>query len=153
MNGNQIPTGQDYLPQLMLDSQICFPLYACARKIVNQYTPYLKPLGLTYTQYLVFLALWETGEANVGELGRKLYLDCGTLTPLLKKMQDHGWIERRRSREDERIVHVTLTESGWALRDQVREIPMKIGMCIKMEPGEALTLYRLLRRLMADVPD
>ena len=153
MNDGQIFTGREHLPQLMLDSQMCFPLYACARKVVNQYTPYLKPLGLTYTQYLVFLALWESGETTVGELCRKLYLDCGTLTPLLKKMEDHGWIERTRSREDERVVHVSVTEAGWTVRDQVQDIPSKIGSCIKMESEDAVTLYRLLRQLMTVLPD
>ncbi len=153
MNEEQILTGREHLPQLMLESQLCFPLYACARKVVNQYTPYLKPLGLTYTQYLVFLALWESGETTVGELCRKLYLDCGTLTPLLKKMEEHGWIERTRSREDERVVHVSVTEAGWNVRNQVQELPMKIGSCIKMEAENAAALYQLLRQLMTLLPD
>ena len=83
---NQALTSPEETPQLMLERQLCFPLYAAARRVVNQYTPYLKPLGLTYTQYIVFLALWGTGEMSVGELCRTLYLDNGTLTPLLKKM-------------------------------------------------------------------
>ena len=153
MNEEKILTGREHLPQLMLESQLCFPLYACAHKVVNQYTPYLKPLGLTYTQYLVFLALWESGETTVGELCRKLYLDCGTLTPLLKKMEDHGWIERRRSREDERVVHVSVTEAGWNVRNQVQELPMIMGSCIKMKTEKAAALYQLLRQLMTLLPD
>ena len=140
--------GQQDLPQLMLDSQLCFPLYAVARKIVNHYTPILKPLGLTYTQYIVFLALWETGEATIGELGHRLYLDCGTLTPLLKKMEEHGWIRRTRSREDERVVHVSVTKEGWALREAAKDIPFQIGACIPLTPEDASTLYQLLRKLM-----
>ena len=136
------------LPQLMLDSQLCFPLYAAARKVVNQYTPVLKPLGLTYTQYIVCLALWETGEATIGELGHRLYLDCGTLTPLLKKMEEQGWIRRSRSREDERVVHVSVTEAGWALREAAKEVPFRVGACIPLAADEALELYRLLRKLL-----
>ena len=89
----------------------------------------------------------------MGELCRKLYLDCGTLTPLLKKMEDHGWIERRRSREDERVVHVSVTEAGWNVRNQVQELPMKIGSCIKMKTENAAALYQLLRQLMTLLPD
>ena len=139
---------QENPPQLMLDSQLCFPLYAAARKVVNQYTPYLKPLGLTYTQYIVLLALWETGETTVGELGRRLYLDCGTLTPLLKKMEEQQWIERSRSKRDERVVRVSVTEAGWALREAAKEVPFRVGACIPLEPAEAAQLYHLLHRLL-----
>ncbi len=108
----------------------------------------LKPLGLTYTQYIVCLALWETGEATIGELGHRLYLDCGTLTPLLKKMEEQGWINRSRSREDERVVHVSVTEKGWALREAAKEVPFQVGACIPLAADEALELYRLLRKLL-----
>ena len=96
---------------LKLENQLCFPLYACSRSIVNLYTPFLKPLGLTYTQYIVFLVLWEQDGITVGELGAKLHLDNGTITPLLKKMQDKGYVTRERSKSDERVVIVSLTDS------------------------------------------
>ena len=103
-------------PQLLLDSQLCFPLYACARKVIGAYTPLLKPLGLTYTQYIVMLELWEKEKEKVGELCRRLYLDCGTVTPMLKKMEESGWLTRCRCKVDERVVYVALTEKGRALR-------------------------------------
>ncbi len=140
---------RDY-PQLHLDSQLCFPLYAAARKVVNEYNPLLKPYGLTYTQYIVFLALWETesGKAKVGDLGRRLYLDCGTLTPLLKKMEECGWLNRCRCKVDERVVYVSLTEAGWALREELKGIPEKMGRCMTMEKEDAAALYTLLHRLL-----
>ncbi|MBR0152245.1 MAG: iron-containing alcohol dehydrogenase, partial [Lachnospiraceae bacterium] len=105
--------------QLKLENQLCFPLYACARKIVNLYTPYLKPLGLTYTQYIVFMVLWEEKSLPARDLGRKLYLDSGTLTPLLKKLEEEGYVTRERSHEDERVLTVTVTEKGMALAQYV----------------------------------
>ena len=135
-------------PQLMLDGQLCFPLYAAARKVVNAYSPLLKPLGLTYTQYIVFLALWEQGKITVGELGRRLYLDCGTLTPLLKKMEESGWISRCRCKADERVVYVSVTEEGWKMREAVKDLPQKVGECITLPKEDAYTLYTLLHRLL-----
>ena len=102
-------------PQLLLDGQLCFPLYAASRKVVNHYTPYLKPLGITYTQYLVLLALWECGNCTVGDLCRRLYLDNGTITPMLKKMEEEGFITRSRSKQDERVVSVSVTALMLAL--------------------------------------
>lgn len=136
--------------QLLLDNQLCFPLYAAARKVVNEYNPLLKPYGLTYTQYIVFLALWETenGKAKVGDLGRRLYLDCGTLTPLLKKMEESGWLTRCRCKVDERVVYVSLTDKGWELREKVRGIPERMGQCITMPKEEAYSLYTLLHKLL-----
>ena len=139
--------------QLHLDNQLCFPLYAAARKVVNEYNPLLKPYGLTYTQYIVFLALWETenGKAKVGDLGRRLYLDCGTLTPLLKKMEEGGWLNRCRCKVDERVVYVSLTEAGWAMRDELKEIPDKVGRCVTMKQEDAAELYRLLHCLLENI--
>ena len=139
------------LPQLHLDSQLCFPLYAAARQVVSLYTPYLKELGLTYTQYIVFLVLWESDGIPVGELGRRLYLDNGTLTPLLKKLETAGYLTRARDSRDERVVTVTLTEEGRALRQRAKEIPLKIGSCIKLTEQEALGLYTLLYKLLKGV--
>ena len=137
-------------PQLLLDNQLCFPLYAAARKVVNEYNPLLKPYGLTYTQYIVFLALWEKedGKAKVGCLGKRLYLDCGTLTPLLKKMEESGWLTRCRCKVDERVVYVSLTEEGWAMREKLKGIPEKVGKCMAMKQEDAAELYTLLHRLL-----
>ena len=139
------------MPQLLLDSQLCFPLYAAARKVVNHYTPFLKPLGITYTQYIVLLALWESGSATVGDLCRRLYLDNGTITPLLKKMEEAGFIARSRSKQDERVVTVTVTEAGWELRQAVKDVPFQVGSCIPLTQEDALSLYRLLRKLMGSL--
>ena len=110
--------------------------------------PVLKPLGLTYTQYIVLLALWETGSATVGDLCRRLYLDCGTMTPMLKKMEESGWIIRSRSREDERVVTVCLTDRGWELRGKAAGIPEKMAGCSDISAEDARTLHRLLYNLL-----
>ena len=140
--------GREDLPQLHLEGQLCFPLYAAARKVVNHYTPYLKPLGITYTQYIVMLALWESGSATVGDLCRRLYLDNGTITPLLKKLEEEGFIARSRSKQDERVVTVTVLEKGWSLRRQVKDIPFQVGGCIPLAHEEAYHLYQLLSKLL-----
>lgn len=136
---------------LKLENQLCFPLYAAARQVVSLYTPHLKELGLTYTQYIVFLVLWEGDGIPVGELGRRLYLDNGTLTPLLKKLESAGYLTRSRDKDDERVVTVTLTESGRALREKAKDIPLKIGSCIKLKEEEAQGLYILLYQLLKEV--
>ena len=141
----------DDYPQLKLEGQLCFPLYAAARKIVNVYNPLLKQIGLTYTQYIVLLALWEYGKTTVGELCRALYLDCGTLTPLLKKMEENGWVVRTRSKGDERVVNVSVTDAGWKMREQVKDLPEQVGGCIAMPREDLYTLYTLLRRLLETV--
>ena len=136
-------------PEAMkLSNQLCFPLYAAARNVISLYTPVLKPLGLTYTQYLVFLVLWERDGVPVGELCDRLMLDHGTLSPLLKKMQQAGDIERTRSGEDDRIVVVTLTGEGRALREKAKDVPGKVASCIDLPPEKAQTLYTLLYELL-----
>ena len=133
---------------LLLDHQLCFPLYACARKVVNLYTPYFQPLGITYTQYLVFLVLWERDGVSVRELGERLYLDSGTLTPLLKKMEEAGYLTRERSKADGRVVLVHLTEQGRALRAACAEIPLRLGGCLPISAEEAKVLHGLLYRIL-----
>jgi len=149
----EILTGPSKMPQLMLESQLCFPLYAAARRVVSLYTPCFKPLGITYTQYIVFLALWETGETTVGELCRMLYLDNGTVTPLLKKLEEAGYVVRSRAAADERVVTVRLTEAGWALRDRAAEIPKQVGGCIALSAEEAGQLYRILYKVLGQTQD
>lgn len=136
------------IPELLLENQLCFPLYAAARNIVNRYTPHLKPLQLTYTQYLVMLVLWEYGDTTVGDIGKRLLLDNGTLTPMLKKMEEAGLLTRTRSKDDLRVVQVALTDAGLALRERAKEIPHKIGGCVPLNAEDARQLYGLLYQLL-----
>ena len=138
----------DQYEALKLANQLCFPLYAAARNVTGLYTPYLKPLGLTYTQYLVFLVLWEKDGISVTEIGEKLMLDNGTLSPLLKKMEQAGYIKRKRSREDERVVEITLTEAGKVLQEKAKDVPAQVSDCIDLPPEKAQTLYALLYELL-----
>ena len=133
---------------MKLDNQLCFPLYAAARHVTGLYTPALKPLGLTYTQYLVFLVLWEQDGVAVGEIGERLMLDNGTLSPLLKKLEQAGYVERQRSLEDERVVVVTLTETGRALQEKAKDVPGQVARCIELAPEKAQALYALLYELL-----
>ena len=133
---------------MKLAGQLCFPLYAAARSVVGLYTPWLRPLGLTYTQYIVFLVLWEKDGITVGEICDRLMLDNGTLSPLLKKMQQAGYIERRRSEQDDRKVLISLTEEGRALQDRVKDVPEKVADCLSLPPEKARTLYALLYELL-----
>ncbi len=131
--------------QLLLKNQLCFPMYACSRKIVGSYTPYLKPLGLTYTQYVVMMALWEHETVNVGQLGDILKLDAGTLTPLLKRLEKAGYVTRERSKEDERITIISVTPEGDALKEQCKDIPLKMAKDgSPLSEKDARELYRLL---------
>ncbi|MBQ9644431.1 MAG: MarR family transcriptional regulator [Lachnospiraceae bacterium] len=141
---------QTEYPQLLLENQLCFPFYACARKIVNLYIPYLKPLGITYTQYIVFMVLWEKQEVSVRELCTRLFLDSGTLTPMLKKMEKDGYVTRRRSAEDERVTLIRITDAGMALREQAAEIPFKVGGCLKLPAEEADCLYKIMYQLLEE---
>ena len=140
----------EYREAMKLENQLCFPLYAAARNVMNLYTPLLSPLGLTYTQYLVFLVLWERDGITVGTIGEKLMLDNGTLSPLLKKLQQAGYIERRRSEEDERVVVITLTDKGRDLQKQAKEIPLKAAGCVDLTPEKARQLYGLLYELLGN---
>ena len=139
---------RNYQEAMRLDRQLCFPLYAAARNVTGLYTPWLKPLGLTYTQYIVFLVLWEKDGVSVTEIGEKLMLDNGTLSPLLKKMEQAGYVERRRCREDDRVVEITLTEAGRALQEKAKDIPLKVAGCIDLPPEKAQMLYALLYELL-----
>lgn len=133
---------------LKLDNQLCFPLYACSREIVKQYTPYLDPLGITYTQYVTMMALWEHKVLSVKEMGKLLYLDSGTLTPVLKKLEEKGLVNRRRSREDERSLIVSLTEEGEALKEKAVEIPYRIAEVLRIDSDDAKQLYHLLHKML-----
>ena len=141
---------QEY-EQLLLKNQLCFPLYACGRKIVSAYTPYLKPLGLTYTQYVVLMVLWEKESVNVGQLGSTLRLDAGTLTPLLKRLEKDGYITRARSKEDERVTVINITQAGNALKKECKDIPAKIACSNSaLTKDEAQKLYKLLYKFLEE---
>lgn len=139
---------QEY-EQLLLKNQLCFPLYACGRKIVGAYTPLLKPIGLTYTQYIVMMVLWEKESVTVGQLGEQLFLDAGTLTPLLKRLEKSGYVTRQRSKEDERITVISITDEGNELKEKCKDIPYKVGSgntpWTEKEIGE---LYRILYKFL-----
>lgn len=139
---------QEY-EQLKLENQLCFPMYACARKIVNAYTPYLKPLGLTYTQYIVFMVLWDKESVNVGQLGELLHLDAGTLTPLLKRLEKEGYVTRKRSEGDERVTLISITKKGNELKEKCKDIPLKLSESgSPLDEKEAKELYGLLYKFL-----
>lgn len=130
--------------QLKLDNQICFPLYALSKEITRQYTPFLNALDLTYPQYLVMLVLWEQGEQTVNQIGAKLHLDSGTLTPLLKRLQVKNLVQRERNQTDERTVMISLTESGKSLEHQASEIPLKIANYLNLNETEIAVLHKII---------
>lgn len=136
---------------LLLKNQLCFPLYASARAVTRQYTPYLDAIDLTYTQYVIMMVFWEKKETTARDLGEQLFLDSGTLTPVLKSLEAKGFITRRRDPDDERKLRVTVTEKGMALREQALEIPEKVSICIPLDPEEAKTLYTLLYKLLHEL--
>ena len=138
----------DYKEAMKLSNQLCFPIYAAAREITSLYTPYLKPLGLTYTQYILFLVLWERDGLTVGEICKRLMLDSGTLSPVLKKLRQEGYIEKQQSVTDERSFIITLTEKGRQLQLDAKDIPLKVGSCVKLSPEKAKQLYDLLYELL-----
>lgn len=133
---------------LKLENQICFPLYACSREIIKRYKPFLDELDLTYTQYITMMVLWEKKKLTSKELGKYLFLDSGTLTPLLKKMETKGLLLRRRSEEDERNLLVTITEAGERLRERAVKIPAQIAKCSGLEREDAEMLYRILYKML-----
>lgn len=133
---------------LKLDRQLCFPLYACARETIKLYTPHLDKIGLTYTQYITMMVLWERKSLTAKELGRILFLDSGTLTPLLKKLEAKKLLTRKRSTLDERNLMVTITEEGEALKLEAQHIPETMAKCVNLEEEEIITLYRLLYKML-----
>lgn len=138
----------DKYDMLKLDRQLCFPLYAVSKEIVKKYKPFLDEIDLTYTQYITMMVLWEESEILVKDMGARLFLDSGTLTPVLNGLEKKGYALRRRSEKDKRDVYAVITEKGLALRERASEIPAKIGMCLPLEPEKALTLYQILREMM-----
>jgi DNA-binding MarR family transcriptional regulator len=141
------------LDYLKLENQLCFPLYAASREVIKLYKPYLDELDLTYTQYIAMLLLWEHKAMTVKEIGTHLFLDSGTLTPLLKKLENKGMITRTRSTKDERNLNVTITESGAALRERASGIAFKMGRYNPLSLEETVTLYRLLYKMLGRSED
>lgn len=136
---------------LKLRNQLCFPLYVCSKEIVKRYKPFLDEIGLTYTQYITMMAMWEHKELSVKELGELLFLDSGTLTPVLKTLEKKGFLSRRRSSEDERILVVTLTKNGTDLKEKAVEVPFKMQGCMSIDERDAGELYRILHGLMDNI--
>ena len=133
---------------LKLKNQLCFPIYACSREVIKRYKPFLDKIGLTYTQYIAMMVLWENEEISAKDLGITLHLDSGTLTPLLKRLQDMGLITKSRSSTDERVLDVKITESGKELRKKAESIPRQIRSCVDLTEEEAGILYHLLYKIL-----
>lgn len=142
---------KDEYEVLKLSNQLCFPLYACSKEIVKKYRPFLTEINLTYTQYLTMLVMWEEEEINVKELGERLYLDSGTLTPVLKKLEQKSFVKRTRDKEDERVLKVSLTKAGRRLKERALEVPKKMSSCLRFSKEEALFLSTTLDKILRDL--
>ena len=138
----------DTFDALKLENQICFPLYACSREIIKKYKPFLDEIELTYTQYITMMVLWEHKQMNVKDLGGCLLLDSGTLTPVLKKLEQKGYLTRKRSKSDERVLMVSITKAGEDLKEQAALIPQQMVACSSLSPEKAAMLYQLLYELL-----
>ena len=141
----------DKYDSLKLCNQLCFPLYACAKEVVRMYKPYLDEIDLTYTQYITMMVMWEKKQVSVKQLGELLFLDSGTLTPVLKKLEQKGYVSRARSKEDERVLDVTLTESGEALKEKALDVPRQMSTCVNLEPEEAVALQKILNKMLGNI--
>ena len=140
--------------QLKLDKQLCFPLYAAAKEVVRKYKPILDKLDLTYTQYITMMVLWEKEELNVKELGSILYLDSGTLTPLLKKLEAKGYISRNRCKEDERNLIISITEKGNDLKEKAADIPKEMSdKWLNLSSEEIKMMYHALYKLLSQIQE
>ena len=136
---------------LLLDNQLCFPLYAAAKEVVRRYTPFLAPFDLTYTQYIAMMVLWEKKTVSVNELGKQLMLDSGTLTPLLRKLEDKKYLLREKSAKDGRRLIVSLTPEGASLKDKMVVVPQKMGTYVHLSPEETTELKRLLKKVTNNI--
>lgn len=142
---------KDKYEELKLSNQLCFPLYVCSKEIVKKYKPFLDSINLTYTQYITMLVMWEMEQINVKELGDRLYLDSGTLTPVLKKLEQKSYVKRTRDKADERILNVTLTDSGKKLKDRALAIPKEMSSCVRLTEEETILLFETLNKILRDV--
>lgn len=142
---------QEEYKELRLENQLCFPLYACAKEVTRRYKPFLDPLGLTYTQYITMMVLWEKKEVRVKDLGEVLYLDSGTLTPLLKRLEQKGLITRSRYQDDERALCVQITDLGEALQEKAKSVPEEMRACLPLSAEEMQVLKKLLDRTLSAI--
>lgn len=133
---------------LKLENQVCFPLYACSKEIIKKYKPFLDEINLTYTQYITMMILWDEKCISLKEIGEKLYLDSGTLTPLLKKLEQQELIERKRDTLDERNLLITITEKGELLKEKAKDIPYSIQKCFDLNEEEYKVLYKILYKVL-----
>lgn len=138
---------------LKLENQLCFPLYVCSKEIVKRYKPFLDDIGLTYTQYITMMVLWEKKKINVKDLGNYLFLDSGTLTPVLKKLEQKNFISRKRDKVDERVLIVTLTKEGERLREDALSVPRSIMSCVKVSEEDTKNLYEILYKFLDQIKD
>ena len=138
---------------LKLENQMCFPLYAASKEVIRRYKPFLDPLDLTYTQYITLMILWEEQRMSVKALGERLYLDSGTMTPVLKKLEAKHYIRRSRATHDERSVEITLTEDGMALKEKAAHVPQYMQACVHLTPDERTQLQGLLAKLLRSLTD
>ncbi len=136
---------------LKLENQICFPLYAASREVVKLYRPHLDALNLTYTQYIAMMVMWEEKQCSVKELGKRLYLDSGTLTPVLKSLEQKGYVRRFRMEDDERVMLTEITDKGEALKEQAKEVPPKVGCNFMLSAEQSVELYKLLYTLLGNI--
>lgn len=138
----------DRYDTLKLENQFCFPLYACSNELVKAYKPYLDELNLTYTQYLTMIVMWEHEKLRVIDISRYLYLNSSTLTPLLKRLEEKGYLKRQRSAQDKRDLIVTLTDSGKILKERAVSVSQRLGACVEFEAQKIQVLYTLLYEVL-----
>jgi DNA-binding MarR family transcriptional regulator len=136
---------------LKIENQLCFPLYVCSKEIVRKYKPFLDKLDLTYTQYITMMILWEEKNISVKDIGNRLYLDSGTLTPLLKKLENKGYVIRNRDNNDERNVIISITDKGLDLKKDALEVPINVSKCINLDEKDAKELYRILYKIIEGI--
>lgn len=152
-SGSSALDNSQEIPELLLKNQLCFPLYSASKEVVRRYTPLLKPFNLTYTQYITMMALWENKSLDVKALGELLFLDSGTLTPLLKKLEEKGLVLRQKTNKDGRQLIVSLTQKGKDLKREIQTVPHQIGSCVDLSPEEGAELKRLLLKVLSNVTE
>ncbi len=133
---------------LKIENQLCFPLYVASKEVVRLYKPHLDEFGLTYTQYIALMVLWDKESVSVKELSNALYLDSGTISPLIRKLRDKGYVTLNHSVQDERIQMVSITEEGKHLKEKLKDVPLKMGSCLPLSANDAQMLYSILYRLI-----
>ena len=138
---------------LRIENQLCFPLYACSKAVTRHYKPFLDKYDLTYTQYITMMVMWDKKKTSVKELGEKLYLDSGTLTPVINKLESKGYIIKNRSKEDARGVDVELTDKGFRLQDDILSVPADMGKCVNISDEDAKQLYRILYTILDNLDE